>query len=70
MFPLNSGVISFTVSARLSLHPDPKARFRGSLIDDKMFAIDLNEWGLDNIMQEYRDRRLRSLPKEFTNEKR
>jgi hypothetical protein len=51
-------------------HPDPQARFRGSLIDDKMFAIDLNEWGLDNIMQEYRDRRLHSLPKEFKNEKR
>jgi hypothetical protein len=50
-------------------HPDPKAKFRGSLIDDKMFAIDLNEWGLDNIMQEYRDRRLQTLPKEFTNEK-
>jgi hypothetical protein len=50
-------------------HPDPQAKFRGSLIDDKMFAIDLNEWGLDNIMQEYRDRRLQTLPKEFTNEK-
>ncbi len=43
-------------------HPDPHARFRGSLIDDKMFAIDLNEWGLDNIMQEYRQRRLQTLP--------
>ena len=42
--------------------PDPSARFRGSLIDDKMFAIDVNEWGLDNLMQEYRDRRLQELP--------
>lgn len=42
--------------------PDAAARFRGSLIDDKMFAIDVNEWGLDNLMQEYRDRRLQSLP--------
>lgn len=41
--------------------PDPTARFRGSLIDEKMFAIDLNEWGLANLMQEYRDRRLQSL---------
>src|SRR5579859_4480928 len=41
-------------------HPDPAARFRGSLIDDKMFAIDVNEWGLDNLMQEYRNRRLKS----------
>jgi hypothetical protein len=43
-------------------HPDPKARFRGSLIDDKQFAIDVNEWGLDNLIQEYRSRRLKSLP--------
>lgn len=42
-------------------HPDPKARFRGSLIDDKMFAIDVNEWGLDNLMQECRIRRLQNL---------
>jgi len=43
------------------LHPDPAAKFRGSLIDDKMFAIDVNEWGLDNLMRDYRDRRLRHL---------
>jgi len=43
-------------------HPDPKAKFRGSLIDDKMFAIDVNEWGLDNLMQAHRERRLQSLP--------
>ncbi len=41
--------------------PDPDAPFRGSLIDDKMFAIDVNEWGLANLMQEHRERRLRSL---------
>jgi hypothetical protein len=41
---------------------DSKARFRGSLVDDKMFAIDVNEWRLDNLMQEYRERRLRDLP--------
>ncbi len=43
-------------------HPDPNAKFRGSLIDDKMFAIDLNEWGLVNVMQAYRERRLQSIP--------
>lgn len=43
-------------------HPDPNAQFRGSLIDDKMFAIDLNEWGLVNVLQEYRERRLQTLP--------
>lgn len=43
-------------------HPDPNAQFRGSLIDDKMFAIDLNEWGLVNVMQDKRERRLQTLP--------
>jgi hypothetical protein len=42
-------------------HPDPGAQFRGSLIDDKMFAIDVNEWGFANLMQEHRERRLRNL---------
>jgi len=46
-------------------HPDPAARFRGSLVDDKMFAIDLNEWGLDNLVEEYRERRLGSIPLPF-----
>ncbi len=40
---------------------DPAAKFRGSLLDDKMFAIDVNEWGLANLMEEHRDRRLRNL---------
>ncbi|PYY09216.1 MAG: nucleotidyl transferase [Acidobacteria bacterium] len=30
--------------------PKPSARFRGSLIDDKMFAIDVNEWGLPDLL--------------------
>lgn len=38
--------------------PDPVARFRGSLVDDKMFAIDVNEWGLEDALEEYRQRRL------------
>ncbi len=32
--------------------PDSNARFRGSLIDDKMFAIDVEEWGMDDILKE------------------
>jgi hypothetical protein len=35
-------------------NPDPEQTFRGSLIDDCMFAIDLKEWGLDNVLQRYR----------------
>jgi hypothetical protein len=35
---------------------DSAARFRGSLIDENMFAIDVREWGLDDILSEYRAR--------------
>jgi hypothetical protein len=44
-------------------HPNPAAKFRGSLVDDKQFAIDVNEWSLANLVEEYRERRLRSLAK-------
>src|SRR2546426_866371 len=37
--------------------PDLKAPFRGSLVDEVMFAIDLQEWGLENLLEEYRQRR-------------
>jgi hypothetical protein len=37
---------------------DSSARFRGSLVDEKMFAIDVSEWGLDNILEETRTLRL------------
>jgi hypothetical protein len=43
-------------------HPDPKAKFRGSLIDPRMFAIDVNEWGLENLYEELRTRRLQTVP--------
>jgi hypothetical protein len=35
-------------------NPDANAPFRGSLIDEKMFAIDIREWKLPNIIEEYR----------------
>jgi Uncharacterised nucleotidyltransferase len=34
--------------------PNPKQEFRGSLIDDSMFAIDLKEWRMENLMERYR----------------
>jgi hypothetical protein len=34
--------------------PQPAARFRGTLVDDAMFAIDVEEWGLDNLLVEQR----------------
>ena len=41
--------------------PDPNATFRGSLIDDNMFAIDVNEWGMANLFEEMRTARLKRL---------
>lgn len=38
-------------------NPDSNARFRGSLIDPMMFAIDVDEWGLPNVLEEWRQRR-------------
>ena len=38
-------------------HPDPSVTFRGSLVDDNMFSIDLTEWGLENLLEQYRSRR-------------
>lgn len=33
--------------------PDKEAPFRGSLVDPKMFAIDVSEWGERNLYREY-----------------
>lgn len=41
--------------------PDPHATFRGSLVDENMFAIDVNEWGLPNLFEEIRKMRLEEL---------
>ena len=38
-------------------NPDPKAPFRGSLVDDNMFAIDVAEWGMDNVLWRQRQER-------------
>jgi hypothetical protein len=43
------------------LNPDPCARFRGSLVDENMFAIDVREWGLDDLLSEYRACRARPI---------
>jgi predicted nucleotidyltransferase len=37
-------------------HPNKDAGFRGSLIDDKMFAIDVAEWGKRNTLDEMREK--------------
>ena len=33
---------------------DPSAKFRGSLVDDRMFAIDVAEWGMENVLDVHR----------------
>jgi hypothetical protein len=42
--------------------PNTKANFRGSLLDERMFAIDVNEWGLDNLLEPSRARREPKIP--------
>jgi len=37
------------------LEPDLSAQFRGSLIDENMFAIDVKEWGMENVIEQYRE---------------
>ena len=44
-------------------NPDQNARFRGSLIDPLMFAIDVEEWGMPDMNEEYRERRQPKLRK-------
>lgn len=38
-------------------NPNPEAPFRGSLVDDNMFAIDVAEWGMDNVLWRQRQER-------------
>jgi Uncharacterised nucleotidyltransferase len=33
---------------------NPAAKFRGSLVDDRMFAIDVAEWGMENALSVHR----------------
>lgn len=37
--------------------PSAPTPFRGSLIDEKMFAIDVHEWGMENLLEENREQR-------------
>jgi len=41
--------------------PNSEAKFRGSLVDENMFAIDVNEWALANLLEEKRTSRLKEL---------
>jgi hypothetical protein len=37
--------------------PNPAAPFRGSLVDERMFAIDVAEWGMEDVLWKHRVQR-------------
>jgi hypothetical protein len=39
-------------------HPDVNAVFRGSLVDENIFSIDVKDWGLEDLQSDYRRRHL------------
>lgn len=41
---------------------DHHAPFRGSLVDENLFAIDMNDWGLEDVQKTYRARHLKKHP--------
>lgn len=61
VYPANSDYVPADIWAELTerfkvelAHPNKGADFRGSLIDEKMFAIDVTEWGKRDILEECR----------------
>lgn len=57
VYPAHSHYVPFWVWQRLLVrfsneltNRDPSAKFRGSLVDEKMFAIDVAEWGMENAL--------------------
>jgi hypothetical protein len=61
VYPANADYVPHEIWTELLLrfrvelaHPNKGVDFRGSLIDDKMFAIDVDEWGKRNILDELR----------------
>lgn len=42
-------------------HSNPEAAFRGSLVDENMFSIDMKDWGLVDVQSGYREKKLRKL---------
>jgi nucleotidyltransferase DUF2204 len=46
----------------LVLHPDCKAPFRGTLVDEHIFSIDVNYWGLEDVQSGYRAQQLQKQP--------
>ena len=44
--------------ANLVESSDPKAPFRGSLVDENIFSIDVKDWGLEDVQTTYRARQM------------
>ena len=70
VYPMHTDYVPFSLWSdlltrymQLVTKPEPDARFRGSLIDDKMFAIDVNEWGMDDVLSQHRERLLKAAQK-------
>lgn len=64
VYPANSHYVPASVWQHLLTRfqaelasPNPTAKFRGSLIDDNMFAIDVEEWGMDDMLGRHRANR-------------
>jgi hypothetical protein len=60
VYPAKTGIIPDRVWDELSdrfkygiKHPNRDAPFRGSLLDPRMFAIDVEEWGERDLYREY-----------------
>jgi len=51
---------------RHELDSPSSTAFRGSLLDEKMFAIDVKEWGMENLLEETRRRRGAKMAQEST----
>ena len=46
-------------------NPNPRAHFRGSLLDENMFAIDVHEWGMANLIERSRALREGKIPSDL-----
>lgn len=44
---------------QLVQQPDANAPFRGSLVDENMFSVDIKDWGLPDLQADFRAKRLR-----------
>lgn len=69
VYPAHSHYVPLWVWQRLLVrfsneltHPDSSAPFRGSLVDPMMFAIDVSEWGMENIFRARRSEARHAAP--------